>query len=631
MHRVLPIGPKDYWAELEKQKKTAPAHRAWEFDPDPFTAAVEVKKRQQAREVQSSQSHQTSSSTTAIAAEIETKVKASKTWSRCPEVKMDQQLRDQTEQVIRRVMATWSLDQSDPTISTNTSSQGQMQTSEAVHSIDRDRLFDDFVRMGFRSGHVKTALQHLSKLRGSHSNLSDSHLATTLMKTFLGGSDRDALLQYLTLIVPEDDLPIRFRPTNNSTAFVTGTSGPDTGSASSNLRKAWILNRLTKTYGFPIHAAEEVLTGPPKVTEGTAVEMLARRLAGWPTDLVQAQVMYVDSCESNSEVLRLRDEKRQSEKEALLSIYGEESCRVVPEAEETDFEIIVNTSATGGKDDLRLRVSFHAHSLYPSPTSLLSTPIIPTFSIVSATLPSYIRLSLLKMLMEQFREPQKGWSSMIEFGDGGVIFEMINSLEEHWQHTVQDPPDVAEVMFNFVVSKQSTVTASTSNSAVATSRSKISTKAEFTTKPLRRNRELDQKLLHSQESMRSKSSYGPMSKARQSLPAWSSREEFLHALKDPACRALVVAGETGSGKTTQLPQFVMESEIDENNGSMVNIICTQPRRVSAIGVATRVAGERLETIDDKEGLVGYTIRGEKKSGPQTREIRSISMMGFDSG
>ncbi|KAG0144589.1 hypothetical protein CROQUDRAFT_134264 [Cronartium quercuum f. sp. fusiforme G11] len=49
----------------------------------------------------------------------------------------------------------------------------------------------------------------------------------------------------------------------------------------------------------------------------------------------------------------------------------------------------------------------------------------------------------------------------------------------------------------------------------------------------------------------------------------------------------------------------------------MNIVCTQPRQVSALCVATRVAGERLENIDDKDGLVGYTIRGKKKLGPQT--------------
>ena len=54
----------------------------------------------------------------------------------------------------------------------------------------------------------------------------------------------------------------------------------------------------------------------------------------------------------------------------------------------------------------------------------------------------------------------------------------------------------------------------------------------------------------------------------------------------------VVSGETGCGKTTQVPQFVLDHAIEGNSGAECSIICTQPRRISAIGVAERVAAER---------------------------------------
>ena len=59
-----------------------------------------------------------------------------------------------------------------------------------------------------------------------------------------------------------------------------------------------------------------------------------------------------------------------------------------------------------------------------------------------------------------------------------------------------------------------------------------------------------------------------------------------------------MSGETGCGKTTQLPQYILESEIDAARGALCSIICTQPRRISAMSVAERVAAERGEKLGD---------------------------------
>ena len=58
----------------------------------------------------------------------------------------------------------------------------------------------------------------------------------------------------------------------------------------------------------------------------------------------------------------------------------------------------------------------------------------------------------------------------------------------------------------------------------------------------------------------------------------------------------MVSGETGCGKTTQLPQYILESEIEAARRASCNIICTQPRRISAISVSERVAAERGESV-----------------------------------
>ncbi|KAK6157628.1 hypothetical protein DH2020_011876 [Rehmannia glutinosa] len=79
-------------------------------------------------------------------------------------------------------------------------------------------------------------------------------------------------------------------------------------------------------------------------------------------------------------------------------------------------------------------------------------------------------------------------------------------------------------------------------------------------------------------------------------------------------QVVIISGETGCGKTTQIPQFILESEIDSMRGAMCNIICTQPRRISAISVSERIATERGEKIGE---MVGYKVRLEGMKGRDT--------------
>ncbi|CAE6462417.1 unnamed protein product [Rhizoctonia solani] len=96
---------------------------------------------------------------------------------------------------------------------------------------------------------------------------------------------------------------------------------------------------------------------------------------------------------------------------------------------------------------------------------------------------------------------------------------------------------------------------------------------------------------------------------RQSLPIYKLREKLVQAVRDH--QILIVVGDTGSGKTTQMTQYLAEEGFAEHG----KIGCTQPRRVAAMSVAKRVAEEVGCRLGQE---VGYTIRFEDCTSPETR-------------
>ncbi|RAL45624.1 hypothetical protein DM860_009488 [Cuscuta australis] len=100
----------------------------------------------------------------------------------------------------------------------------------------------------------------------------------------------------------------------------------------------------------------------------------------------------------------------------------------------------------------------------------------------------------------------------------------------------------------------------------------------------------------------------PIQDQRQSLPIYKLKNELVQAVHDN--QVLVVIGETGSGKTTQVTQYLAEAGYTTKG----KIGCTQPRRVAAMSVAKRVAEEFGCRLGEE---VGYAIRFEDCTGPDT--------------
>lgn len=94
------------------------------------------------------------------------------------------------------------------------------------------------------------------------------------------------------------------------------------------------------------------------------------------------------------------------------------------------------------------------------------------------------------------------------------------------------------------------------------------------------------------------------------LPIAAHRESIVASVKKYS--TTIIVGETGSGKSTQIPQYMAEYILNDPNRC---VVCTQPRRVAAVTIAQKVASERSCKVGQE---VGYSIRFEDKCGPYTK-------------
>ncbi|KAH7354575.1 P-loop containing nucleoside triphosphate hydrolase protein [Pyrenochaeta sp. MPI-SDFR-AT-0127] len=209
---------------------------------------------------------------------------------------------------------------------------------------------------------------------------------------------------------------------------------------------------------------------------------------------------------------------------------------------------------------------------------------------------AYQRLSSnWKGLYKEFLEHRR---TRIDAADRDVI--------KHYRSIIQDQIETEEsdgvVLTNrFKMRNQAATSSSTSNSGYNT--------------PVRQLEGL--KEIWTQKA--SSPAYQHMLIGRANLPVFNFRDSILSTVDKN--QVTIICGETGCGKSTQIPSFILEHELLQ--GRACKVFCTEPRRISAISLAQRVSeelGEGSKDLGTMRSLVGYAIRLESKTSQQTRLV-----------
>ncbi|KAF7966231.1 hypothetical protein HWV62_39469 [Athelia sp. TMB] len=128
---------------------------------------------------------------------------------------------------------------------------------------------------------------------------------------------------------------------------------------------------------------------------------------------------------------------------------------------------------------------------------------------------------------------------------------------------------------------------------------------------------ISEQLMASFAARQASPAYQEMLHQRNNLPIAQYRETIISTLNQS--QILVLSGETGCGKSTQLPAFILEDQLSQ--GKPCKIYCTEPRRISAISLAQRVSrelGDPIGAVGTMGSLVGYSIRLESNTSRNTR-------------
>ncbi|CAD6590293.1 MAG: hypothetical protein ASARMPRED_004713 [Alectoria sarmentosa] len=382
--------------------------------------------------------------------------------------------------------------------------------------------------------------------------------------------DREETLEWLIIHVPEDDLPSWVLPGG----YTAGLS-----MASSNLKREASIKRLAEA-GYSNELCARLLDDCHD-NESIAAEALQNELVHVGLD---------EQIDSNISSLSLVEAENPDsiwteEQETLKSIF----CERFKIIDRHLFRVQLHITELRAPFSLSIRKS----RMYPQQP--------PTVSIISPGLPAYIRLSIIRQLIKH--------ANAYLLGEP-MIFNVVDWLENNIPNIVNHPGRLRDVSVAVSGSKEKQML-----------RPEREVQARVRPTQIRGNTQSSQNLdiFNRWQAKQATPQQQRILAARQTLPAWKLQEAIVNAVG--AHQVTIISGETGSGKSTQCVQFVLDDMIKRHIGATANLICTQPRRISALGLADRVSDERCSRVGDE---VGYAIRGESKQKSGTTKITFVT-------
>lgn len=513
LHMMLPPAYKKLWKEDFSQIKATDTKegKGWMYEADPFlakqereSAAADLEKKRKERE--KTQAKEASNKPVDLGLGSSGENKGKRIWSQAPKVDMGNRVRRDIEGLLRQ-HTIWN------------------PYNVRIPENERKAMIDEFARLGFRRSHVEEA-------------------AATC-------KDREEVLEWLLIYVPEDDLPSWCLPERYSAGVSL---------ASDDLAKEAKIKRLSAV-GYPADLCSRILDSK-KGDELAAAEFL------------QDTLVHGENASAGSSFAEDAEDLWAEEQDTLEAIFGERYRRISPRVCEIQGE---SPSALEAMSFRFQKPSGH----YPSS--------VPVILLQTRDIPAYIRLSAIRQVVQYSEE---------NFVGEPMIYNILDWLEVNFPAVMENPGKLRDI---------STVTAAPSRSTstvelpVRQSRKKtkeISWQAGSPQSLSIREAWQAKQLTKAQQDMIQK---------RESLPAWNIQDAIIRAVNKN--QVTIISGETGSGKSTQSVQFVLDDMIQRELGGIANIICTQPRRISALGLADRVSDERCTSVGEE---VGYVIRGDSK-------------------
>ncbi|KAI9856436.1 MAG: hypothetical protein M1813_009092 [Trichoglossum hirsutum] len=379
--------------------------------------------------------------------------------------------------------------------------------------------------------------------------------------------DREETLEWLLIHVPEDDLPSWSLPEG----YVAGIS-----MASSNLRREGIVKRLSLA-GYAKDLCEKTLdaSGGDEATSAEALQQI---------------LLFGERKEPNPEAASTsRQDIWEEEQATLEAIYGDRYTSLAPDVCEIKLDI------RNIPQKIKLQVRRPCTQLYPQ--------MVPTLSLISEPqLPAYIRLSCIRKSVEHAEADLLGEQ---------MVFSIIDWLESQLYNIVERPGRLRDVSSAVYAAKELQWQGNPQRK----------TQDKNYAKPMGWSPSTNMSLaiLAKWEARQKTAAQEKMLVGRRSLPAWTLRDDIVETVNKH--QVTIISGETGSGKSTQSVQFILDDMIQRKVGGSANIICTQPRRISALGLADRVSDERCQRVGTE---VGYAIRGDSKQIPGTTKISFVT-------